>query len=325
MSTGLREKPWLLADIGGTNARFAIQQATGGAPEQQRVLACADHATLTEAVEAYLITTDGPRPKQAAMAIATPVTGDHVRMTNHHWSFSIEQTRRALHLAELHLLNDFTAQALAVPHLAAADKTPLGGDTPAPGCAIAVLGPGTGLGVSGLLPAADGWIPLQGEGGHVSFSPATDLEIELLRTLRQNHDHVSAERVVSGMGIANIHGALVQIHGQAGDSLSAPVIVERARQGDCELCLLTLRTFAGILGNVTGNLVLTLGARGGFYICGGIVPRLGALFDRDLFRQRFEAHGRFSDYLAPIPGTLVTAAQPALMGLARGFTPLHAR
>jgi len=315
---------WLIADIGGTNARFAVVHGAGTEPRQQRVLACADYPTLADAVMHYLEGLSGPKPGLAAMAIATPVTGDQVRMTNHHWAFSIEETRRRLGLDALHVINDFTAQALAVPHLPPEALSPLGG---APGPAntpLAVLGPGTGLGVSGLIPAGNQWVALQGEGGHVSFSPSNAREIALLQALMQDYAHVSAERLVSGMGLVNIYRGLCRVDGIATDPAMEPLtpasVTERARNGTCAVCSESVQLLSAMLGTVTGNLVLTLGARGGFYLCGGVLLRLGSLFDAALFRQRFEDRGRFSKYLAPVPGYLVLMEHTGLLGMARGYT-----
>ena len=320
MSTGPRNTAWLIADIGGTNARFAIVPEPGGAPEQQQVLPCADFPDLAAAASHYLEGVAGPRPRHAAMAIATSITSDQIRMTNNSWVFSIEQTRRQLDLKRLDLINDFTAQALAIPHLSAEALRPLGGVEAAPDTPLAVVGPGTGLGVSGLIPAGGDWIPLKAAGGHVSFSPVNAREIALLEVMLREFEHVSAERLISGMGLENIYRGLCEVDGVETGALSAAAIVGQARAGQSALCLEAVRMLTGMLGTVTGNVVLTLGARGGFYICGGVVLRLGELFDETHFRERFEAHGRFRDYLSAVPGYLVLEAQSGLLGMARGYT-----
>lgn len=314
------EQAWLVADIGGTNARFAVLDSAGGDPCHEQVLVCADFPTLVDAAEAYLAGLDRPRPTRAAMAIATAVTGDQVRMTNHHWSFSIKETQQRLGLRALHVLNDFTAQALAIPHLSSEDLRPLGGGVSVQGAPIAVLGPGTGLGVSALIPYRDHFVPLQGEGGHISFSPVSDREIAVLQLMHRKHNHVSVERLVSGMGLVNLYQSLATLDGIEPELLTPSDITCRAASGQCRHCVEAVRMFCGILGNITGNLILTLGARGGFYLCGGIVPRLGDLFDAHYFRERMEAHGRFRPYLAAVPGYLVLARHPALLGLSKGVT-----
>ncbi len=310
--------PRLLADVGGTNARFAWQAGPGAPIESVQTLPCADYPTLEAAMRTYLGGLTQPRPKVAAVAIANPVHGDQVRMTNHHWSFSISALRQALGLARLEVLNDFTALALALPGLPASDKRQIGGQAALSNAAIGLIGPGTGLGVSGLLPdGRGGWVPLQGEGGHVSLAAATAREHTVVQALQQRHGHASAERAVSGMGLLDIYSILCEADGVAlPPGCTAAQVSEAGLAGDA-LAREALAMMCAFLGSVAGNLALTLGAKGGVYIGGGIVPRLGAFFDASPFRERFEAKGRFSPYLADIPVWVITAAQsPALSGTA---------
>jgi glucokinase len=310
----------LIADIGGTNARFALI-GTDGAPRDERALPGADYPDIVSAIEAYLAQVDTPRPSIAAIAIANPITGDRVKMTNHSWEFSIEETRQRLGLNRLLLINDFTAQAMAVPWLAPADVHVVGGGTAVENGAMGVLGPGTGLGVSGLIRAGDLWIPLQGEGGHVSVSPGNPREAEILRVTWQRFEHVSAERLVSGMGLQNLHHAISVLEGRESESLTPAEISQRGQDGADSVCAEALETFCALLGSVAGNLALTLGATGGVYIGGGIVSRLGNYFDTSPFRQRFEAKGRFAAYLAAIPTYVIHARNPAFTGIAKVFGP----
>ena len=307
----------LLADIGGTNARFALQ-APGGGFADIEVLACRDHDHVEDAIAAYLaraagrgLPTDGIR--HAALAIANPVEGDFVSMTNHHWRFSIAGLRAACGFGTLLVVNDFAALAQALPHLDAAGRERIGNaDTAAvEGRPIGLVGPGTGLGVSGVVPAGGGrWIALAGEGGHASFAPVTRAETRILDALWEEHGHVSAERLLSGPGLEAIHRVL------AGERLAAAAITARALDGSCAACRATVDAFCAILGGVAGNVALTLGATGGMYIGGGIVPRLGPLFHASAFRTRFEGKGRLQPYLARIPTWLVTEPYPALRGVA---------
>lgn len=307
----------LLADIGGTNARFALQ-APGCGFADIEVLACRDYDDIKDAIDAYLTraaarghATNAVR--HAAIAIANPVEGDFVSMTNHHWRFSIAGLKDACGFATLLVVNDFAALAQALPHLDAAGRERIGdGDAvDVAGRPLGLVGPGTGLGVSGLVPAGGGrWIALAGEGGHASFAPVTRAEMRLLDALSEEHGHVSAERLLSGPGLEAIHRVL------AGDSLAAADITARALDGSCAACRATVDAFCGILGSVTGNVALTLGATGGMYIGGGIVPRLGPLFHASEFRARFEGKGRLQPYLARIPTWLVTEPYPALRGVA---------
>jgi glucokinase len=313
----------LLGDIGGTNARFAWQ-AGDGAPLQDIVaLATADHASLGAAIVHYLATTGRSAPPWCAIGIANPITGDHVQMTNSHWSFSISALQAELGFERLRVINDFTALALALPDLTPAELRQLGGGAPVPRSAIGLIGPGTGLGVSGLLPGptAGAWVPLEGEGGHVTLAAASEREAAVLRVLRERFGHASAERAVSGMGLEALHAALATLDAPGGTStLPAAEITARALAGSDARCTEAVALFCSFLGSVAGNLALTLGARGGVYIGGGIVPRLGALFEGSAFRERFEAKGRFRDYLAQIPVFVIHASvSPALLGAARAL------
>ncbi|WP_312516973.1 glucokinase [Massilia sp.] len=308
--------PRLLADIGGTNARFALEPAPGSI-EAVQTLACADHAHFEDAVRAYLANT-GAQVRHAAIAIANPVDGDAIRMTNHHWAFSIEAARQALGLDTLLVVNDFTALAMSLPALQDGDLARIGGGAAKAGCAIGLVGAGTGLGVSGLVPSNGRWIALHSEGGHVAFSPLDEREADVLRFAWQRHDHVSAERFVSGPGLALIHEALADRAGIALSSALAPSdVVARGLEGGDALCREAVDVFCGMLGTVAANLAVTLGAQGGIYIGGGVVPRLGDYFATSPFRARFERKGRLSDFTARIPTFLITAPYPALQGASR--------
>jgi len=314
--------PTLVADIGGTNARFAI--ADDGDSQDIHELRCADFPTLETALEHYLDRLGGSRPRRAAIAVATPITGDQVKMTNHVWSFSIRAVRQRLDLDELRVINDFTALALSVPRLRADDLRQVGGGAPVPAAAIALIGPGTGLGASGLIPCGGRHVPLQSEGGHVTYGATTRRESEVLAVIGRRYDHVSAERLISGPGLVNLYTAIAEVEGAKPEQLRPPDISARAIAGGCPLCRQALDMFCAMLGTVAGNLVLTLGARGGVYIGGGIVPKLGDYFASSPFRARFEQRGRFSTYLAAVPSYVIQARLPALRGAAAAFDyPAH--
>lgn len=312
----------LLADVGGTNARFAFQAAPGAPITDVRVLPGADFPRLQDAALAYL---QGIAPRTvgaAAIAIANPITGDAVRMTNHHWAFSQRDMKAELGLNTLRLLNDFTALALALPDLPTDECRQVGGDRAVAGAPKALVGAGTGLGVSGLLPdGRGGWVPLEGEGGHVTLPAATDRERLVMDGLVRRHGHASAERVCSGQGLLDTFALLCEADGVAPHGIHSAADVTDAglRHGQPQ-ALEALGILCALLGSVAGNLALTLGARGGVYVGGGIVPRLGAWFDQSAFRQRFEAKGRFQPYLRDIPVWVITSPQsPALMGAARAL------
>jgi glucokinase len=307
--------PALAADLGATNARFALISPTAGVIEP-RILPCQDHESLAKAAEAYLAQVRPPeRPVAAAFAVASPVLGDFVQITNNPWSFSISGLKEDLRLRRLEVINDFTAQALAVPLLGPDDRRQVGRGDARPQAPIGVLGPGTGLGMASLIPGPIDWQPLPGEGGHATMAPADERESRVLDLLRRDLGHVSAERVISGMGLCNLHGALARLAGREPERLTAADVTGRAAAGDDPVSSEAVDMFAAMLGTVAGNLALTVGAFGGVYIGGGIVPRLGEDFDRSAFRERFEAKGRFRDYLAGIPTYVVTHALPAFLGL----------
>src|SRR5690349_303959 len=311
------ESPRLLADIGGTNARFALELAPGYFTQVQ-VLGCSDYPAVADAMRAYLAmpaVAAAGQVRHAAIAIANPVDGDQVRMTNHHWQFSIEALRRELGFETLLVVNDFYALARSLPHLQDGDKVQVGGGSARQGAPLGLLGAGTGLGVSGLIPAGSSWTALSSEGGHVSFAPANELEVAILQYAWREFEHVSAERFLSGAGVELIHRALTHIQGLPPSTLTAPEISRRALSGECALSSQVLDVFCGMLGCVAGNLAVTLGAQGGVYIGGGIVPRLGERFAASPFRARFEHKGRFAAYLAAVPTYVITADYPAFLGV----------
>jgi len=307
--------PRLIADIGGTYARFALEVAPG-VFEQKVSMRCADHADFHAAVTAYLAHLPNRRIHDCAVAIANPVAGDHVRMTNYHWQFSIEEMRQRLQLDNLLVVNDFTALAMALPRLLPHQRRQIGGGTPVERSVLGLIGAGSGLGVSGLIPSDDGWIALGTEGGHASFSPRNEREIAILRYAWKHLPHVSFERLLSGPGIELIYRALAELSGQPDQGLDAPDITHRALVGHDPLCLDVIDSFCTIMGTAAANLAVTQGALGGIYIGGGIVPRLGAHFDHSGFRARFEDKGRFSEYMKAIPTYVITAEDVTFMGAA---------
>lgn len=308
----------LIADIGGTNARFALCSEAGEVLSPL-TLECKKYPSLEAATKAYLtwIRYRGPAVKSAAFAVACPVLTDNVSLTNSDWSFSISGLQEALQLDELTVVNDFVAQALAVPLLKDSQKIKVGQGEAAEGFPIVVVGPGTGLGVSILVPQPDGrWTALASEGGHATMPAPYPEEERVLAALRQEYGHVSAERVVSGMGLTNLYKTLLVLHGKEGKTLQPAEISQRAMEGD-DLCREAVQMMFGLLGTLAGNLALTAGALGGVYIAGGIIPRDGLLemFKESSFRIRFEAKGRFTSYLSRIPTYVMKADYPAFLGL----------
>ena len=287
------DSPRLIADIGSTYARFALETAPG-VFSAAASLPCEAHADFPAAVRAYLASLPaGQRVEHAAVAIANPVEGDRMRMTNYRWEFSIEQARQQLGLDTLLVVNDFTALAMSLPRLAAKDLRQVGSGQAVKKSVLGLLGAGTGLGVSGLIPAGDSWVSLGSEGGHASFSPRDERELAVLRFAWRQFEHVSFERLLSGAGLALMYQALAERAGQQADALSAPEITRRALANSDAVCSETLDVFCAVLGTAAANLAVTLGASGGIYVGGAIVPRLGRHFDRSPFRARFEDKGRF--------------------------------
>ncbi len=314
--------PALVADIGGTHARFSLVQPRAVGADEPVVLMTALYPTLQDALKAFLDQKGVTELGGAALCAAGPVEGEagmaSIAMTNCPWVVDAATIADATGVAEPMLVNDFTAVALSLQHLTSDDYTQIGGGTAARGAPMAVLGPGTGLGVSALIPTGTGrYVPLSGEGGHVSLAPGNEREISVLFQLMQTHGHVSAERILCGPGLEELYAALGALTGSA--EIGRPTAADIARMagdGTSPLARETIEVFTGQLGAVAGDLALTLGARGGVFLAGGILPRWGSLLDERLLRHRFEAKGRFKSYLADIPILLITAKDVALTGLA---------
>ena len=308
----------LVGDIGGTNARLALLGPDGW-PVDPITYACDDFPGLEEAIAAFKQERQIDAISDAVIAVATPVTSDQINLTNNHWAFSISGLEKSLGLANgrFQVINDFKALALSVPHLTPNDVYKIGSGESVLGKPVAVIGPGTGLGVSGLVPTpAGGWVAIQGEGGHVSIGVRTDREIAIHDVLTERFRHVSAERFLSGEGLENICNALREIDGLEAKELTPARISALALSGEDAICEEALNIFAELLGSCAGNLALTLGSEGGVYIGGGIVPRLGEWFAQSSFREHFQAKGRMSGLLAGIPTYVIVAPYPALTGAA---------
>jgi glucokinase len=310
--------PRLIANIGATTARFALEPAPG-VFEQMKACRCDDHADIVEMVQAYLLDVGGAVPIHAVLAIANPIDGDLVRMTNRDWSFSIEATREALGFQTLLAVNDFIAMAMALPRLGEDERRQVGGGSPRPDGVIGLVGASTGLGVSALLPQQGRWIAIGSEGGHASFSPSNETELAILRHAWQRYPHVSAERLISGPGLVLMHDALSALEGANAAPAAAPSADEIIRRGLEEgdaLALRVLNCFCEMLGTMAGNLAVTLDATGGIYIGSTIVRRLGGFFAESGFRRAFEHKGRFSAFAAAVPTYMVLSDQATLIGAA---------
>ena len=302
----------LIGDIGGTNARFALV-AADGVVQDERYLLVRDFPDLAAAAGAYL---DRRRVEEAVIAVATPVETEEIRFTNSPWRFTLSGLKARLGVARLAVINDFVAQALAMPQLAGSELEAIGSGIALPGRAVGVLGAGTGLGVSALVPGKLGWTALPTEGGHVSFAPGSEREDKVLAVLRARLGHVSNERLLSGQGLLNLAQSLAAIDGRTTLAGTAEEVTEAARSGSCPACVEAVSMFSTLLGAAAGDLALTIGARGGVYVAGGVCLRLGELFDRAAFRRRFLDKGRMRAFLEPIPTWLVLRGDTGLIGAA---------
>ncbi|MEO6102797.1 MAG: glucokinase [Pseudoxanthomonas sp.] len=312
----------LLADIGGTNARFALADTSLETPlivDSIGEYAVKDFPSLADAAQHYLKQT-GATAQNGVFAVAGRVDGDEARITNHPWVISLSRTRNALGFDGLRLVNDFAAQAMAVSLLTAADVVAIGGARWAPAAAsedrtYAVIGPGTGLGVGGLLVRDGRRYALETEGGHVSFPPGTPEEIEILGKLSAQFGRVSNERLICGPGLVNVHRALSEIAGEDPGPLQPVDVTARAAAGDPR-CMRTLDVFCAVFGAIAGDLVLSAGAWDGVFLTGGLAPKLLSSLQHSGFRQRFEHKGRFSPAMARVPTLVVVHPRPGLLGAA---------
>ncbi|TLF48304.1 glucokinase [Halomonas urmiana] len=314
-------RPALIGDIGGTNARFALVTPDTFAPHDIQSLPCEDYPGLVEAVRDYLARvglTGDDAPREACLAFACPIRGDRVTMTNNHWAFSRQAVQESLGLSLFKAINDFTAQALGVPHVAADDLVDVQRGEPIPHAARLVIGPGTGLGVAGLFPGRQAWIPLPTEGGHVTFAPTDEREQNLLRHFRNRYGRVSVERILSGQGLLDLYLAHCSLKG-APPRLKSPAEVTEAAAGGDPVARDTLLRFLKILGDVCGDAALTMGARGGVALCGGILPRLLQWLPESRFLEAFTAKGRMGAYTGAIPVQVVTAPWTGLLGAAEAL------
>lgn len=298
----------IVADIGGTNARFAYVNLDSEKLQEIEIFPCANFLFLVDAIRGYMERGHFKHVDKICLAVAGPVESDLIDLPNNHWSFSGSELQASLGV-EVTIINDFSAQVLCIDGLLESELQWVGKARPKGGHVKAVVGPGTGLGVSALLPAGD---ILPSEGGHVAFAALDDHEACLLKELRQRYDRVSVERVISGMGLGNLYWANCRLEGYERE-LSAPDISAGAHAGD-PICQRAVADFCAILGSVAGDVALMMGATDGVYISGGILPRLLDLLDEKLFRQRFDDKGRFSEICSEIPLAIVLAEHPGLRG-----------
>lgn len=318
------DKTLLVGDVGGTNARFALAHmapdSKGGAKptlEHHDSFPAETYPTFLEGVKAFIDGCD-VKPTGGVIAVAGPVTDGEIDLTNSPWRVS-ESELQTLGLNPVRLINDFEALAWGAPVVGADQLGDLGGpDEGDPDSAIAVLGPGTGFGVSALIrDGRGGEMAMPSEGGHACFPPGDEVEDEILRILRRRYDRVSIERLICGPGLLNMHRALAEIDGRETHIDDPAEITKTALEDPNSPCGATLARFCAILGAVAGDIALTTGARGGVYIAGGIAPRILPFLQASPFRRRFERKGRFQEYMQAIPTRVILHKHAALLGAAR--------
>ncbi|MFI4998307.1 MAG: glucokinase [Reyranellales bacterium] len=304
----------LLADIGGTFARFAL--LSGDVLGPIRTLEVRHHPTVASAIRQMLERDGQALPVECAIfALAGPIKDGCCALTNSSWTVDAAELKDDFGFQEVRLVNDHEVTAWGLPHLSSPDTRLVGPDTPVVGAPMAVLGPGTGLGMACFIPDAGAAHVLASEGGHATLAATNTREEALIGSLRRRFGHVSAERVLSGDGMGNLYSAIAEIDHIRVTPRTAAEITRAAVDGTCPASREALDVFCALLGAVAGNVALTFGARGGMFIGGGIVPRIVDYLIRTAFRERFEAKGRFRPYLAAIPVKVILRPNPAFLGL----------
>lgn len=304
----------LLGDIGATNARFAL--LTDGALGSVTWIEVARFPQFAEAVRDFLqAQARDTAVTDALFAVAGPVEDQRTVLTNRSWIIDGREIRQQFDLATVRIINDFEATAMSLPHLSEQDVRSLGGWHAASGATMAALGPGSGLGVAGLVADGPRWIVVPSEGGHVTLSADSRREDAILEHLRQRFGHVSAERALSGPGLENLYEAIAVLDGIDAPQRNAAEITNAALDGTCATSCAALDMFCAMLGGFAGNVALTYGARGGIYIAGGIAPRIVDFLAGSEFRQRFEQKGRFQAYLKVIPSHVIIHPATTFLGL----------
>ncbi len=311
----------LAIDIGGTNIRLGLLESGSYFPSYIEQFKINEFATLADVISLFLSKAPNHQIEACAVAVATPITGDLIKLTNYDWQFSIAAVRQQFGWQRLKVINDFTALALSLPLLETNELVQIGGVAVdlQEAQTIGLLGAGTGLGVSGLIATKEGWYPLSGEGGHVTLGARNQRELAIFAHFWQRYGHMSAERLLSGTGLGEVYQAICTLDGITPEEIDVATIAQRAMQSSCPVCLEVMNLFCDCMGVVSGNLALTLGSTGGLYIGGGIIPRLGDFFIHSSFRQAFDSHGRFRAYLERIPVYVIHADQPALRGAAHSL------
>lgn len=316
----------LVADIGGTNARFAVvhlgkdaqssNSQQGFHPQQQITLKCAEHPSIAAMAKAYCQQAGIPIPAYGCLAIAGPIENGLAKMTNLNWAFRIEDMRQELGMQALDVINDFAALAYATPFLRSDEIKSLHPGKANPSAAMVVMGPGTGFGMAGLVPDDDDWKILPTEGGHCNLAPGTETELAIRAFLARTEEHVSIEDVLSGRGLVSIYRALADRDGVAAEALKPADVSNRGLANEDPLCREALVSFCELLGSVAGDKALSLGAKGGVFLGGGIIPKIADFLPQTAFCARFEHKGPMRGYVSEIPVNMIINDVAALVGTA---------
>lgn len=304
----------LVADVGGTNTRIALYDTDSNETRGLETFINREFDSLEQVLERWLDGFSGPAPTSCCIAAAAPPSGDMIRMTNIDWSFSCTELTRRFGFSRFRWLNDFQANAHALPHLGEGEREVLRSGEERSGASLAVMGPGTGLGgatlewVDGVPRARDG------EPGHGSLSPATDIELEIFRVLVPRRGEIYGEFLVSGVGLQRLYQTLAEIRGEPAEALQPADVSRRGLSGEDASCEQALQTFCNLLGSLCGDFVLATGAYGGLFLAGGIVPRMIPFLCASDFVRRFTEKGMMAEHLASVPLYAITAEQPGLIG-----------
>jgi glucokinase len=306
----------LVADVGGTNTRLALFDPRTNELRAVAAYINREHERFEDIITLWLGTLDEPAPTVCCIAVAAPPAGDQVTMINIDWSFSCRELAANFGFSRLLQINDFEANAYALPHLVKGDYAQLHAGHGAATGALAVVGPGTGLGGATLDTVAGSHRARACEPGHMGLAPATALELELHRLLLARHGELHAELLVSGPGLQRLYHCLGEIRDETVEPLTPSEISGRALMGQDPLCTLALNTFCALLGSVSGDFVLANGAYGGLYLAGGIIPRMIPFLRSSTFAQRFREKGAMTEHLDAVPLYVITTSHPGLIGAA---------
>ena len=308
----------IVADIGGTNARFACLSPEGK-PVKTHKLACREYAGFEQALRHYLELAKCETPERVCAAVACPTEHDCIALTNSHWKFSVSATVKQLNLKQFLVINDFDALARSVLYLQSSDLATLIPGEPMPYGVKALIGPGTGLGTGGLVWSGERWTVISGEGGYVTLPIRTDRDIEVWKVIRHRYGRVSAERLLCGNGLIELYTAICELEHITAKELGPADVVATALENSDSRCHEALAMFCAFLGDVCGDYALGLGAMGGVYLGGGIPPRIVEFLQQSEFKDRFLSRGRGNQYIEQMPVFIITADTPALWGCAHAL------